>query len=674
MRQFGIILLLCSFFLLSSGDEPVQKYWVFFKAKDTALLNKVNNDGLYRKTLLSERSIKRRQKIFGAETIRETDLPVSAENLKYLSALGYKPIVVSKWLNAASFYLTDSQVKNLIKENFIKDIRRVAGYKRPDDRIESAPENIDINTLRKDIPQTYGQTYFNNELVNIIDLHVAGITGEGVLVGVLDNGFNRNHEALENVEIIAEYDFINQDTITVDEPGQDFGDQDGHGTSTLSVIGGYKEGKLIGAAYGAEFALAKTEDESGETSIEEDYWVAGLEWLDSVGVDIVSSSLGYSEFTDVAYYSTSDMDGKTAVTTIAADIAAQKGILVVNSAGNEANDSWKIITAPADGFNVLTVGAVWIDGMISSFSSTGPTADGRVKPDVVAQGVGVYTAVSGNYSGYASKSGTSFSCPTVAGAAALILSAHPDLTSFQIMDALKQTADRNDSPNNLYGWGLIDTYAAASYFGPVFSNKPEVTIISGGSLITTSIISKYGIDEASMYMHYAVGELGSFSDIPLQPAGEENEYSAVLPEIPLGELIKIYFSAEDLNGRTTLFPGTTNETSFKLISGETGITRDPDIRRPIPDKFELLQNYPNPFNYKTTIRVKISETTDLKLYIYNSMGQKVKTLFNNSVEPSFYTFQWDGTDDLGRAASSGLYICLMRTGSFSKAVRMIYIK
>jgi len=284
---------------------------------------------------------------------------------------------------------------------------------------------------------------------------------------MLDDGFNNHttHPALKNIKVIAEYDFVQRDSNTSIAPGE-YSSQGGHGGSTLSVIGGFDNGKLIGVAYGASFILAKTEIDSVEIKLEEDLWVEGLEWEERLGAEIVSSSLGYND-----WYQYSDFNGLTATTTKAARVAARKGILVVNAMGNEGNyqsgtKNTGTMIAPADADSILSVGAVWSDGAIASFSSTGPTFDGRIKPDVVAQGVNVYVA-SGS-SGYQSSNGTSFSTPLTAGVAALVLSAHPTWTPMQVRNALKQTAKplynatagMTARPNNFFGWGMVDALKA----------------------------------------------------------------------------------------------------------------------------------------------------------------------------------------------------------------------
>jgi subtilisin family serine protease len=344
---------------------------------------------------------------------------------------------------------------------FVKKIDLVHKSVRPLPEVVENPtlpsQNNDGTTILD-----YGPSFTQNNQINVPALHNLGYDGSGVLVAMLDAGFNNlQHEALVHLNILHTWDFVNGDSIVWDEPGQ-MGTGN-HGTYTLSALAGFKENRLIGPAYGADFVLAKTENTDYERNIEEDHWVAGAEWADSLGADIISSSLGYRDFDPGQIsYSWQDMDGNTAVSTIGADIAASRGILVVNSAGNEgpASPPQNSIIAPSDGDSVMAIGAVNSSGNRAGFSSMGPTADGRIKPDVMAMGVDTYCASPFSPSGYFGVNGTSLSCPLVAGAAALVLQVNPTWTNMEILEALRNTADNASNPDNAYGWGIINAYAA----------------------------------------------------------------------------------------------------------------------------------------------------------------------------------------------------------------------
>jgi subtilisin family serine protease len=276
---------------------------------------------------------------------------------------------------------------------------------------------------------------------------------------MLDTGYYLHHQALKHLidssRIVATYDFINSDEDVEDLSVAD--QQRSHGTYTLSALAGYMPGTLIGPAYNSEYILAKTERVDVEIQAEEDYWVAGIEWAESSGVDIVSSSLGYTD-----WYTWQGLD--TALCTRAANISVSKGVVVVNAAGNERDKSWHYIIAPANGDSVIAVGAVDLEGNISLLSSAGFQSDfqnGKIKPDVCACGVGTYCA--NMYGSYSYVDGTSLSTPLVAGACALILQADTSLNPIGLRERLWSTAYGVNSPDTLYGYGIVNAVKAAGF-------------------------------------------------------------------------------------------------------------------------------------------------------------------------------------------------------------------
>ncbi|MEI6476036.1 MAG: S8 family serine peptidase [Planctomycetota bacterium] len=288
------------------------------------------------------------------------------------------------------------------------------------------------------------------------------------MIGILDTGFNRVHDAFNNpahpLRVIAEWDFINNDGNTGIQPG-DNSEQHKHGTWILGTMAAYLPGTMVGGAYDAQFVLCKTEDVPTETPIEEDYYVAGLEFIEAHGADVATSSLGY-----IDWYTQADLNGHTAVTTVAVNVATSNGVVCCTAAGNSGHDadpSTSTIIAPADAYNVLTCGAVDINGAIVSFSSSGPTADGRLKPEILACGLNTVSVNSTNTTGLSGLSGTSLSTPLVAAAVACILQARPDYGVAQIREALFATASRSDAaglhpdPNFVEGHGIVRAYEAA---------------------------------------------------------------------------------------------------------------------------------------------------------------------------------------------------------------------
>src|SRR5262245_24853241 len=308
----------------------------------------------------------------------------------------------------------------------------------------------------------YGSSFAQVSQIRVPELHDRGLNGDGVLVAVFDAGFpNLAHEAVEALRIVAERDFVSGvDSVRATT--------DAHGIATLSVLAGMREGQLIGPAFRASIILARTENSRSETPVEEDNWAAAAEWAEAMGVDVISSSLGYLRF-DLPFTSHSDrdMDGETAVTTKAASMAAERGVVVVTSAGNGGfNPVHNTLGAPADGKRVVSVGAVDSLGLRATFSSVGPTADGRIKPDVAALGVRAKVAGAATVSAYGLANGTSFSCPLTAGVVALLLQAHPTYTVDQVLLALRSTASQHAEPDILLGWGLVDAVAAVDTVAP----------------------------------------------------------------------------------------------------------------------------------------------------------------------------------------------------------------
>ena len=281
---------------------------------------------------------------------------------------------------------------------------------------------------------------------------------------MLDTGFHLTHQALSGLQVIAARDFIHGDSNVDNEPGQDVAGQSQHGTWTVACVAGSKPGTYSGGAFGAAVALGKTENIASETPVEMDYWQFGAEWADSLGADVISSSLGYSEFDSPAEsYTYADMDGRTTVVTLAAAEAARRGITVVTAAGNAGASPWFYIIAPGDADTVITSGAVDSLNVVASFSSHGPSADGRIKPDVTAMGRRVLSVSTSDDLSYVRVSGTSFSTPLTAGLVALLLEAHPAWSPLEVRQALRETALNQAAPNNDIGWGLVQGLAAKAW-------------------------------------------------------------------------------------------------------------------------------------------------------------------------------------------------------------------
>lgn len=442
------------------SDKDSVTCWAFFTDKGPSTEALLTTPEKF----VAKRSIERRKKYLPQDRLFDaSDLPVYQGYIDAIESMGIKVKGKSKWLNSASMKVAKSDIKKLESLPFVATLDLVTRFsKRYKGEGPEEPQS-DLKMLKGTkvlYDLDYGPSLTQNQMMQVPALHNLGITGAGVMVGVFDAGFNRlDHEAFANLDIHATWDFVNGDPGVGDS--LDMG-EGSHGTHVLSAIAGYKPGSLIGPAYGAKYILAKTENTESETPVEEDNWIAAIEWADSIGVDLVTSSLGYLEY-DPPFqsYTWQNMDGNTARITIAADLAVGKGIAVFVSAGNEGLDAThNTLGAPADGDSVVSVGAVDNSGTRAYFSSVGPTSDGRIKPDIMAMGQGVRVASFWTTTGYGISSGTSFSCPLAAGVAALILSQRPSITPMQLAAALKSTASRANNPDREYGWGIINGLAA----------------------------------------------------------------------------------------------------------------------------------------------------------------------------------------------------------------------
>ncbi len=448
---------------LADGDRSIATVWVFFADKG------VGSDEHLRRCLISAEELCG-EKARHRRSLRRSrpglvdfdDLPVVEEYVRQVTATGARVRTVSPWLNAVSIEADRSQIDALARLPFVRRVKPLGLSVR----IDPIDESIVTPAPLSSAGGFYGNATDQLTQINIPAAHSAGYTGAGVIIGVLDTGFKRSHEAFNVpghvLNVLGERDFVNDDFNTDVEAG-DISTQHSHGTQVLATIGAYKPNTLVGGAFDASFYLAKTEDIGSETPIEEDYYVAALQWLEVNGADVVTSSLGY-----VDWYSQSDLDGQTAVTTMAVNIATANGLACVTAAGNNFHDSNPLtshLIAPADAFDVITCGAVDSSGNTVFFSSDGPTADGRVKPEFMARGLTTATISSSSDTAYTTNSGTSFSTPLIASGVALIVQAHPDWTVAQIRSALKRTAsgylaNGTFDPNFVRGYGIVDILSA----------------------------------------------------------------------------------------------------------------------------------------------------------------------------------------------------------------------
>ncbi len=452
-------LLLC---LLSYTQVAPDKYWIKFTDKNNSPFS-VDNPSAF----LSQRAIERRLK--QNIPVMENDLPVNQSYIDSVTSTGVTLLTVSKWFNSVTIYTTDTNALNIINSfSFVQSVvkassGKITGATKPffaNEHIEDFIEKQGKNKEVKSNAYDYGSALNQIQMLNGDSLHDLGYDGDGMIIAVLDAGFL-------NVNTLSAFDSLwNSGRILgwkdfVSPQSPNIFSSHSHGCMVLSTMGAYLPGQMVGTAPKASYFLLRTEDGATENLIEELNWASGAEFADSAGADVINSSLIYTTFDNPALNHTyQDMDGNTTPITIAADIAASKGIVVCNAAGNSGNSAtWPYIGAPADGDSVFTAGAVTSSGSYASFSSKGPTSDGRLKPNVVAQGSG--TTVISPWSGSVTTgSGTSFASPITAGMVTSLWQAHPEKTNMEIMYAVEQSASQYSNPDTLRGFGIPDYFNA----------------------------------------------------------------------------------------------------------------------------------------------------------------------------------------------------------------------
>lgn len=433
--------------------------------------------------------------VFARFLTRQTDTTVSVwlfaqpgASLETMSArvaaAGARVRVQSRWLHAVSIDVSTTALRGLLRDPTVRRVQPLGRFKlRPPRPARSGriPELVPRALLTPAAPgdtcgvtpgddPVLGPSEMPYRLLHLRPLTDQGIDGTGVRIGMFDTGFETGNPAFTGVTVTAQRDFVYGDSVVRNQSSQDsLFLASNHGTATWSLLAGDTPGRLHGIARGAQFLLAKTEDVRSETRVEEDNYVNALEWADSIGVDIISSSLGYLQFDNGFNYTPSQLNGDVAVTTVAADMAVQRGILIVTAAGNDG-PFFRTLVTPADGDSVLAIGAEDSLGTIAVFSSRGPTADGRLKPDFTAPGVAVCVVLGSGK--LARLDGTSFATPLIAASAALVKQMHPGLLPMELRTAFRSSATHRMNPDSTYGWGRPDLTAAAVFPAGVTATTP----------------------------------------------------------------------------------------------------------------------------------------------------------------------------------------------------------
>ncbi len=604
-------LILLSSILISIGSCPSGAWWVFFSDRGPDLDSRLETRS---SELLNAPSYERRVSIglFAADELDLEPWSVYVEQVADLTVC-VEVRTKSRFLNAVSINTAGDNLEEILALPFVDHIRPVSS---------SSFRTPEFHTYTGN---SAGVTAAQLAQIGLDELHSRGWTGEGVVVGVLDSGFNLIHDVFSDITVLQMYDFVDDDSDPSQQPGDPPGQSD-HGTAVLSILGGYVEDEFSGGIPDASFILAKTEDISDEYQAEEDYWVAGLEWVELNGGDIVSSSLAY-----IDWYTYSDLDGNTAVTTIAADAAASRGMVVYNAIGNSGPDPGSLM-APSDGDSVFAVGAVDASSNVAQFSSRGPTFDGRIKPDACALGDNVSLAYQGT-SGYTMGDGTSFAAPLVSSAAGALYGAHPEWSMIEIMEILRSTASGSSSPDNSAGYGIINAFAALKHHSVTGSVRSS---LNGEYLIEYPLALIMG---DSLYM-IETNLSGWFAFCPGK----------------LGE-----FTLSDGGGNGYVIP-VTGTLCAEGVEIEVFVDQTPSASAP--------SVYPNPSTEGIYVGFDlVNGPVDAELTVFDLTGEMIYESVRVNIGPGSFrapfpgeAFYWDGTCTDGSSAASGVYIVFLRTG------------
>jgi subtilisin family serine protease len=551
---------------------------------------------------------------------------------------------VSRWLAAASVEADEEGLARLRREFGPDAVRRVTRLRWTNAPAPSVPVEVAPKRTTASLP--YGPSLTQLAQIQVDQLHARGLSGRGIRILVLDTGFWTDHAAFAQLAVADEWDFVFEDPVTANEPG-DVSGQHNHGTAVLGTMAGYAPGELVGAAYGAEVLLAKTEDLRSETQLEEDNFVAALEWGEALGADVATASLGYTSFDDGFSYPPEAYDGDTAVTTRAMDDAVALGIVACGAAGNDGPGSSSLMT-PGDADSMITVGAVDSLGTVRAFSSRGPTHDQRIKPDVAAQGYA--TVASTANGGYGRLAGTSMATPLVAGAAALLLELHPDWTPMQLRDAVWTTATQSGAPDNDMGYGLMQAHDAGfAVSDPVYPlpfdeiDPPEGASTSGPVTFRWHEAVDLQTPDAIDYWVHLSSDLEFADTVGMWRAGHDTVRT--IDFLPSGSFAWRVIAIDPQQHERV--------TAGRSIQTSTSTGADVPVA---PSWVRVGPPVPNPFNPSVRLSIELREPARLQANLFDAAGRHVRRLLDRRLPAGDHFLDWNGRDEAGRPVSSGTYL------------------
>jgi len=564
--------------VIEKADENGRvKTWVFFTDKGFSTFSEYHEKLYKTEESLTERARKRRLKARGPYNLADfKDIPVYDGYIDMVKSTGAEIRNVLRWFNAVTVEADIEQLERIARFPFVRMFKNISSVNRSGELPPEARPRGDLPVINTTLD--YGLSLSQLRQQNNIAAHELGFAGQDVLICMLDTGFLQDHVSFQPLisqgRLVAQWDFVNGDGNVDYDSTQDVFYQAWHGTMVWSTVAGEVSGFLYGPAYRSLYCLAKTESVTDELHSEEDNWAAGAEWADSLGADIISSSLGYRYAFDPpdTDYTYQGMNGDATIVTQAADLAVYNGITVLTAIGNSGGFGPGSLIAPSDGDSVIAVGAVDSFDVLTQFSSLGPTFDGRIKPEIVARGQDVLCALASDMNDFTFSNGTSLSTPLSAGAAAILLEAHPNWTPMMVREALMMTATQKDNPDNSYGWGIIDVGRALFYHPQgdiVIDHEPLVYFPSGQpeQEISAVISGGEGINSSAIYLYWRTDDSQPFNQV-VMTTSDNLHYSGNIPGQDSG-VVKYYIYAEDVNGIAAVYPFNAPDNYFSVEVGST---------------------------------------------------------------------------------------------------------